>query len=239
MNMLWAQPPRIVALTGAALSRECGFAPFAVADMPPGLGLEDLVTREGFARDPRQVRDFFNLRRRRLLEIKPGAAHDALAVLDMARPREVLVVTGNIDDLHERAGSLAVVHLHGELLKARCGVCGKASERRGDIDEVAECPVCGNVGQLRPDIAWVGEAPRGIDSVYAALASASLCLVIGANPAGEPVAGILAETRRAGARTIEFNPALLPDAESLFDERIAGPLGTTVPEYVKALIAES
>src|SRR5947209_2745523 len=108
MNTLWAQPPKIVALTGGALSRESGFAPFVAADMPPGLSLEDVVTAEGFARDPERVRDFYNLRRRQLLEIRPGAAHEGLAVLDMVRPREVLVVTGNIDDLHERAGSLAV-----------------------------------------------------------------------------------------------------------------------------------
>ena len=239
MNTLWAQPPKIVALTGAALSRESGFAPFAAADMPPGLGLEEVVTREGFARDPERVRGFYNLRRRQLLQTKPNAAHQGLAVLDAVRPREVLIVTGNIDDLHERAGSLAVIHLHGELLKARCTICGKASECRDDITAASECPVCGNIGHLRPAIAWVGEAPHGIDGVYEALAYAALFLVIGANAAGEPAAGFLAEARRAGARTVEFNRTLSSDAETPFDERIAGPLGDTVPEYVKALIARS
>jgi NAD-dependent deacetylase len=222
MNTLWAQPPRIIALTGAGLARETGFAPFA--DLPPGLALDDVLTREGFARDPARVLDFYNRRRRQLLQIEPGAAHEGLAVLDVVRPRELLVVTGNIDDLHERAGSLAVIHLHGELLKARCTICGEASERRDDITVASECPLCGNPGHLRPDIVWVGETPRGLDLVYPAIASAALFLVVGANPTGEPAAGLLAEARRAGAEIVELNRA---------------PLGETVGACVKALIAEA
>ena len=120
MGTPWAQPPKIVALTGAALSREAGFAPFAADGMPAGLRLEEIVTREGFARDPAGLQEFYNLRRRELLAAAPSAAHEALAVLDVVRPRELLIVTGNIDDLHERAGSQAVIHLQGELLRARC-----------------------------------------------------------------------------------------------------------------------
>src|SRR5471032_1593841 len=119
-NTPWGQPPDIVAFTGAGLSRESGFAPFDAGAMPAGLRLEDVVTPEGFARDPARVLDFYNLRRRQLLEAKPNAAHDGLAVLDAVRKREVLLVTRNIDDFHERAGSQAVIHTHGELLKARC-----------------------------------------------------------------------------------------------------------------------
>jgi NAD-dependent deacetylase len=234
----WAQPPKIVALTGAGLSRAAGFTPFAADRMPAGLRLEDVVTEEGFARDPARVQDFYNLRRCELLGSTPSAAHEGLAVLDMVRPRELLIVTGNIDDLHERAGSQAVIHLQGELLKARCAICGKLSERHDDITEASDCPICGNKGHLRPHIVWVGEEPLRIASVYQALAHCRLFLAIGANVGNEPATSFLAEARRAGARRLEFSTDPSPDAD-LFDERIPGPLVDTVPAYVKQLIAEA
>jgi len=238
MGTPWGQPPTIVAFTGAALSRTAGFAPFAADRLPAGLRLEDVVTQEGFARDPARVQGFYNLRRRELLAAVPSAAHEGLAVLDVVRPRELLIVTGNIDDLHERAGSQAVIHLQGELLRARCTICGKVSERYDDITEASDCPICGNTGHLRPHIVWVGDEPLRIASVYQALAHASLFLAIGVVPGNEPAQSFLAEARRAGARTVEFNPELSPNPEP-FDERIAGPLAETVPDYVKRLIAEA
>ncbi len=237
MGTPWAQPPKIVALSGAALSREAGFAPFAVDRMPARLRLEDIVTHEGFARDPARVHEFYNLRRRELLAATPSGAHEGLAVLDIVRPRELLIVTGNIDDLHERAGSHSVIHLQGELLRARCTICGKVSERHDDITEASDCPICGNKGHLRPHVVWVGDEPLRIASVYQALAHAALFLAIGANVGNEPAQSFLAEARRAGARTVEFNPELSANPET-FDERIPGPLAETVPDYVKRLIAE-
>jgi len=238
MSTPWGQPPKIVAFTGAALSRTAGFAPFAADRLPAGLRLEDVVTQEGFARDPARVQGFYNLRRRELLAAVPSAAHEGLAVLDVVRPRELLIVTGNIDDLHERAGSQAVIHLQGELLRAGCTICGKVSERYDDITEASDCPICGNKGHLRPHIVWVGEEPLRIASVYQALAQAALFLAIGVAIGNEPAQSFLAEARRAGARTVEFNPELSPNPEP-FDERIAGPLAETVPDYVKRLIAEA
>jgi NAD-dependent deacetylase len=241
MSTPWARPPKIVALTGAGLSRAAGFAPFAADRMPAGLFLEDVVTEEGFARDPARVHDFYNLRRRELLASTPSAAHEGLAILDIVRPRELLIVTGNIDDLHERAGSRAVIHLQGELLRARCMICGKVSERRNDIAAASDCPICGNKGHLRPHIVWVGEEPLHLASVYQALAHCSLVLAIGANVGNEPAQSFLAEAHRAGARTVEFpgevSPELSPKPEP-FDERIPGPLTETVPEFVKHLIAQ-
>ena len=236
MTTPWAKPPRIVAFTGGGLARDAGFAPFDPDTMPDGLRLEDVVTKEGFARDPARVQEFYNRRRRELLQAKPGAAHEALAVLDMVRSREVLVVTRNIDDLHERAGSQAVIHTHGELLKARCLICTNVSERLDDITEASECPVCGNKGHLRPHVVWVGEEPLRIASVYEALAHCALFLAIGVPGGGEPAKSFLEAARRAGARTVEFNLALPPEAGP-FDERIAGRLADTVPAYVKRLIA--
>jgi NAD-dependent deacetylase len=236
MSGPWAQPPKIVAVTGAALSRAAGFAPFAADRMPEGLSLEEIVTEEGFARDPARVHEFYNLRRRELLAARPSAAHEALAILDIVRPGELLIVTGNIDDLHERAGSHSVIHLQGELLKARCTICGKPSERHDDITPASDCPICGNQGHLRPHIVWVGEEPLRIASVYQALAHCQFFLAIGANMGNEPAQSFLAEARRAGARTVEFNPEPSPNLEQ-FDERVTGSLAETVPEFVKRVIA--
>ena len=236
MKTPWPQSPAIVAFTGGALSRASGFAPFDPAAMPRGLGLEDVLTADGFARDPLRVNEFYNRRRRELIEAEPNAAHEALAVLDMARPGEVLIVTRNIDDLHERAGSRAVIHTHGELLKARCTICMHVSERRDDIAAATACPICGNSGHLRPAIVWVGEEPLRIASVYAALAHSRLFLAIGAPGGAEPVQSFLEAARRAGAHTVEFSPDPAP-ATAPFNERILGPLAETVPEWVKGLIA--
>ena len=165
----------------------------------------------------------------------PGPAHEALAVLDTVRSREVLVVTRNIDDLHERAGSQAVIHTHGELLKARCMICTNVSERLDDIEADTACPVCGNAGHLRPHVVWVGEEPLRMPTVYEALAHCGLFLAIGAPGGGEPARSFLAAAKRAGARTVEFDREASPSGA--FDERIAGPLAETVPDYVKKLIA--
>jgi NAD-dependent deacetylase len=239
----WAQPPKIVAFTGAGLSRESGFAPFDAATMPAGLRLEDIVTPEGFARDPARVQDFYNLRRRQLLATTPSAAHEGLAVLDAVRKREVLIVTRNIDDFHQRAGSQAVIHTHGELLKARCMICTKISERYDDITAATDCPICGNAGHLRPHVVWVGEAPLSIALVYEALAHCRLFLVIGIAGGSEPARSFLADARRAGARTVEF-PGEFPGEftrdpapfDEMFDERVTGPLAETVSEWVKQII---
>jgi NAD-dependent deacetylase len=235
-SAIWAKSPRIIAFTGGGLSRASGFAPFDADSMPAGLNLEDVVTRDGFARDPGRAHGFYNLRRRELLQAKPNAAHEALAVLDAVRSREVLIVTRNIDDLHERAGSQAVIHTHGELLKARCTICTNVSERYDDITDDSECPICGNAGHLRPHVVWVGEEPLRIAQIYEALAQCALFLAIGAPGGSEPARSFAEAARRAGARTLEFNPEPSPNAE-LFDEQIAGALTETVPEYVKRLIA--
>jgi len=230
-------PPKIVVFTGPGLSREAGFAPFDPATMPPRVAIEDVVTKEGFARDPVTVHDFYNLRRRELRAAKPSPAHDGLAVLDLARPGGVLIVTRNIDDLHERAGSQAIIHTHGELLKARCTICMKVSDWLDDFGTNDDCPICGNNGHLHPHIVWVGEAPLQIDTVYMALATCETFVSIGNAASGEPGHSFLAEAKRAGARTVEFAREPTP-ASPEFDECVYGPLIETVPDWVKRAIAE-
>jgi len=148
-----------------------------------------------------------------------------------------MIVTRNIDDFHERAGSQAVIHTNGELLKARCMICTNVSERYDDITALSDCPVCGNKGHLRPHVVWVGEAPLRIAHVYEALAQCRLFLTIGVAGGSEPARSFLAAAHRAGARTVEFSREPTPDTE-MFDERITGPLAETLPAYVKGLIAE-
>src|SRR5580700_2526960 len=186
MTSPFPQPPKIVVFTGPGLSRESGFAPFDPATLPPGTGIEDLVTRDGFARDPKRVQDFYNRRRRELRSTNPNLAHRGLAALDLTRPGELMVVTRNIDDLHERAGARAVIHTHGELLKARCTICMKVSDWFDDLSGADDCPICGNNGHLRPQIVWVGEDPLRVDTVYLALATCETFVSIGNAGSGEP-----------------------------------------------------
>lgn len=206
------RPPRIVVFTGPGLSRESGFAPFDPATMPPGTVLEDIVTREGFDRDPAKVQAFYNLRRRELLErIKPNPAHDALAVLSLTHKGAVLIITRNIDDLHERAGSNPVLHTHGELLKARCTICTRLSDRLDDITPASECPICGNTGHLRPHILWVGEEPQHATTIFEALANCRTFAAIGTAGSSEPARSFLAEAQRAGAETVELAIEAAPE----------------------------
>ena len=232
------KPARIVVFTGPGLSREAGFAPFDPETMPSGVRLEEVVTREGFARDPGRVYDFYNKRRRELLAAAPNAAHEALAALDFMHPGDVLVVTRNIDDLHERAGNQAVTHTHGELLKARCMICNKVSDWLGDLAAADHCPVCGNGGHLRPHILWVGEEPLGMDTAYVALATCETFISIGNPGGGEPGRGFVAEAKRAGARTLEFAAEPTPLSPQ-FDERRHGRLADTVSVWAKRAIAIS
>jgi NAD-dependent deacetylase len=230
------RPPKIVISTSPALSREAGFAPFDATTMPPQVTIEDVVTREGFARDPALVQAFYNGRRRELHAVQPSPAHEALAALDLIRRDEALIVTRNIDDLHERAGNRAVIHTHGELLKARCAICTKVSDWLGDLGDGDQCPVCGNHGHLRPHIVWVGEEPLGVEIVYAALAACGTFVSAGHAGGGEPGRSFLAAAKRAGARTIEFAREPTPISAD-FAESVLGPLCETVPAWAKRAAA--
>lgn len=229
------QPPRIVVFTGPGLSRESGFAPFDPKLMPVGVAIEDLVTQEGFARAPDSVQQFYNLRRRELRAARPSPAHEALAALDQTRPGGVLVVTRNIDDLHERAGSRAVIHTHGELLKARCTICTKISDWLDDLSGADDCPICGNNGHLRPHIVWIGEEPLRIEMVHIALTNCEIFVSVGNAGGGEPAGSFLASAKRTGARTLEFTHEPTP-LSTEFDDCRYGPLAETVPDWVKRMV---
>jgi NAD-dependent deacetylase len=229
---------RIVILTGAGISRESGLHTFRD---PDGIWarhrIEDVATPKAFRRDPAAVHEFYNARRRGLTDpaIQPNPAHRALAELERRWRGEVLLVTQNIDDLHERAGSRNLIHMHGEILKRRCAACGDVQPCREDLSIDLACPACASLGTLRPHVVWFGEMPLEMDRIFAALRQAELFLSIGTSGTVYPAAGFVTEARAAGAHTVELN--LEPsEGRSLFDEAIHGPATEIVPAYLRRLL---
>ncbi len=228
----------IVILTGAGISKESGLDTFRCAGgLWSKVRLEEVATPEAYARDPARVQAFYDARRRGLLEqsVKPNAAHLALVELERRWPGEVLVVTQNIDDLHDRAGQGNLIHMHGELLKARCGRCEATFDWREDIPLDAACPACSFLGTLRPHVVWFGEMPLEMERIYDALSGCALFVSVGTSGQVYPAAGFVQEARAAGARTVELN--LEPsEGATLFEEAIYGPATETVPAFVEGLL---
>lgn len=230
--------PEVVVLTGAGISAESGLPTFRGPDgLWEGHRVEEVATPEAFARDPELVHRFYNERRRRLRDpgVQPNPAHLALARLERRLGQRLLLVTQNVDDLHERAGSGAVLHMHGALLRARCTGCGEARSWAGDLSIETVCEVCASRGRMRPDIVWFGEMPVGMDRITAALGSCRLFVAIGTSGQVYPAAAFVAEARAAGADTLELN--LVPSAtDRTFAERRYGPASELVPAWVEELL---
>jgi NAD-dependent deacetylase len=221
----------IVILTGAGVSAESGLRTFRAVD---GLWedhpVEDVATPAAFRRDPALVKRFYDERRANILAAQPNSAHAALARLDKQWPGELLIVTQNIDDLHERAGAVRVLHMHGEGLSAWCTECDARHRWIGTLLDDPPCPACG-AAALRPDIVWFGEMPYRIEAIYAALAQADLFVSIGTSGAVYPAAGFVQEARRHGARTLELNLER-SQGSAWFDETRLGPASELVPSWV-------
>lgn len=232
--------PPIVILTGAGISQESGLATFRDrGGLWARVRIEDVATPDAFRRDPARVQGFYNARRAQLRDpaVVPNAAHQALAILEQRWPGEVLVVTQNVDDLHERAGSTRLIHMHGELMKARCLACDATLPWREDITPAAACPGCARAGTLRPHVVWFGEMPLEMERIEAALDACGLFVSIGTSGSVYPAAGFVAQLR-GRARTVELN--LEPSEGSpLFDEAIHGPATQVVPAFVARLLEAS
>lgn len=226
----------IVILTGAGISAESGLGTFRDAGgVWEQVRLEEVATPEAFAADPARVRAFYDARRAAARAAEPNAAHRALARLQQARP-DVLIVTQNVDALHERAGATRLIHIHGTLDGALCAACGhrwpwaSAAMRAEDT-----CPACGRAGGLRPDVVWFGEVPHRLDDVAEAITGCALFVSIGTSGAVYPAAGFVALARDAGAATLELN--LEPSAGSYrFDETRLGPATQLVPDWVAEVL---
>lgn len=226
---------KIVILTGAGISAESGLGTFRDKDgLWTRYDLNDVATPEGFARNPALVHEFYNARRKNCFESKPNPAHIALSRLENYYGGEVLIVTQNVDDLHERAGSRAVWHMHGELSRAKCADCDHRWSAPLEMTPGAPCPAC-NSSATRPDIVWFGEFPYHMDDIWDALRAADLFVSIGTSGNVFPAAAFVQDAARAGARTLELN--LEPSMGSHdFTEARFGPASQLVPHWVDQVL---
>lgn len=229
----------IVILTGAGISKESGLDTFRdEGGVWSKVRIEDVATPDAYIANPERVHAFYNMRRASVLDdnLHPNAAHAALAELENNWPGNVLVVTQNVDDLHERAGSKKLIHMHGELLKSRCTACGDVSECRQDLSVECVCGACSAIGTVRPHIVWFGEMPMQMDDIQDALADAGLFISIGTSGNVYPAAGFVDVVRMAGnGQTMELN--LEPsNGATHFDDGHYGPATEIVPTFVASIL---
>lgn len=231
--------PNIVILTGAGISAESGLETFRDSDgLWENHRVEEVATPEAFEQNPSLVYRFYNARRAQLRqdEVKPNAAHEALAKLENAFGSNLMLVTQNVDDLHERGGSKSVYHMHGKLLSARCAISLQAFDWHDSFDHTTKCPCCNRV-TLRPDIVWFGEMPMYMEEIYGALSKADVFIAIGTSGNVYPAAGFVQVAKESGAHTIEAN--LEPGVtNALFDESMTGLASHIVPKWVDDLISK-
>lgn len=231
----------IVILTGAGISAESGIDTFRGANDGRG-GLweqhrvEDVATPEAFARDPDLVLRFYDMRREAIQTKLPNPAHDALARLDARWTGGLLIVTQNVDDLHERAGAARVLHMHGEHLNAWCTACDTRSRWNGPLIDRPPCPACGERA-LRPDVVWFGEMPYRMDEIYGALRQADLFVSIGTSGAVYPAAGLVRNARDLGMRTLELNLERSQGSDWFHETRL-GPASEVVPGWVAEMLGD-
>ncbi len=234
------QYKRIVILTGAGISAESGLGTFREKDgLWTKYDLSDVATPEGFARNPGMVLDFYNARRANLKTAKANPAHFALGLLEHHYAEnglgEVLVVTQNVDTLHEQGGSTNIIHMHGRLDQDLCNTCQKRRPVTAELGVDAVCPSCHSIGTLRPDVVWFGEIPYEMDAIQEALFRCDLFISIGTSGAVYPANGFVMLAKETGAHTVELN--LEPsEGDYLFTECIYGKASDVVPAYVNGLI---
>lgn len=228
--------PSIVILTGAGISAESGVSTFRDKDgIWAKIDYRDVATPEGFARNPARVHEFYNMRRQAVRQVKPNAAHFALARLERDYPGDVLIITQNVDSLHEAAGTKNLIHMHGQHNQVLCNNCGIRLPWEDDLSVDLPCPACHSVGTLRPDVVWFGEMPYQMDRIQKALVSCELFISIGTSGTVYPAAGFVMLAADAGAHTVELN--LEPsEGVSRFEEARHGPATEIVPAYVDELI---
>jgi NAD-dependent deacetylase len=226
----------IVVLTGAGISAESGVPTFRGPDgLWEGQRVEDVATPEAYRRDPDLVLDFYDQRRAKLTTVEPNPAHVALGRLDAEWKGKLLIITQNVDDLHERGGAKRLLHMHGELNSGWCLACGGRWPFEGKMAVHPPCAACGVSGHVRPDIVWFGEMPYRMEEIDEAIAICDLFVSIGTSGAVFPAAGFVQTARYAGAQTLEIN--LDPSEGSIFfEESRMGRAGDLVPQWVEAVL---
>ena len=226
----------IVVLTGAGVSAESGIATFrGPGGLWEGHRVEDVCTPQALRADPALVHRFYDLRRAALATVEPNAAHHALAALDRAWAGELLIVTQNVDDLHERAGTERLLHMHGALRSALCAQCGARQEWSGPLPPGSRCGTC-DAPALRPDIVFFGEIPYAMDRIVEAIGACDLFVSIGTSGAVYPAAGFVEWANDRGAATLELNLERSAGSDRFDDSRL-GPAGELVPAWVAELLS--
>ena len=231
-----SRPRSIVVLTGAGISAESGIETFRAAEgLWANHRVDDVATPEGFARNPQLVYEFYNQRRRQLLtpEISPNAAHSALAKFEHEFDGEFLLVTQNVDNLHERAGSQNLIHMHGELLKMRCLNSKLGFDVSEDFDYDTHCRCCRSAGNLRPHVVWFGEMPLQMNRINSALENCDMFVAIGTSGNVYPASGFYQTAKIRKASTVELN---LERTGSSFDRHVRGPATECVPQFFESLL---
>ena len=231
-----SRPRSIVVLTGAGISAESGIETFRAAEgLWANHRVDDVATPEGFARNPQLVYEFYNQRRRQLLtpEISPNAAHSALAKFEHEFDGEFLLVTQNVDNLHERAGSQNLIHMHGELLKMRCLNSKLVFDVSEDFDYDTHCRCCRSAGNLRPHVVWFGEMPLQMNRINRALENCDMFVAIGTSGNVYPASGFYQTAKIRKASTVELN---LERTGSSFDRHVRGPATECVPQFFESLL---
>lgn len=227
---------RIVILTGAGVSAESGLGTFRDKDgLWTKYDLEEVATPQGFQRNPALVHDFYNARRANCAAATPNAAHRALARLEAALPGQVLVVTQNVDDLHQRAGSQNVLQMHGALMRATCHACRHTWPAPSEMQPIDPCPACGQP-QTRPDIVWFGEIPHHMDAIAGAVENADIFVAIGTSGQVWPAAGFAAAAREADAYCVELNMERSEISDDFHEHRL-GPASSIVPGWVQEMLS--
>ncbi|MGK5086000.1 Sir2 family NAD+-dependent deacetylase [Bdellovibrionota bacterium FG-2] len=229
----------IVILTGAGISAESGIKTFRDHNgLWENHSVEEVASLIGFLKHPEVVQKFYNQRRAQLLEqeIRPNAAHLALAKLEAVWPGKFLLVTQNVDDLHDRAGSKSLIHMHGELLRVKCLRSGEPFEWKADITVLSRCACCNLTGTLRPQIVWFGEMPLEMERISEAVESCDVFLAIGTSGNVYPAAGFVSRAPEA-ARKIEVNKEG-SEISAHFSEIRTGLASECVPSLVSELIEE-
>ncbi len=231
----------IAILTGAGISQESGIETFRSSN---GLWekerVEDVATPRGFLRNPDKVFAFYNARRKQLLSgnILPNLAHTSLAKLEAESAEPVVVITQNIDNLHELAGTKKLFHMHGEILKARCNRCNRITAWHEDLDKTSICPECKESGHMRPHIVWFEEMPLYMNEIEEVLGSCRIFASIGTSGNVYPAAGFAGIAKASGAHTVELN--LEPSkAACIFNEGRYGKATEIVPLWVNEVLQKT
>jgi NAD-dependent deacetylase len=220
----------VFVLTGAGISAESGLATFrGSGGLWSGYRVEEVATPEAWEADPELVWRFYSMRRRDALAAQPNDGHLALAKMEEQLKDAFYLCTQNVDDLHERAGSHRVHHMHGTLFQSRCVECNLPFPDKAQYEKTSDMPVCVECGSaVRPHIVWFGEIPLGMDDIYRALDRATVLLVVGTSGSVYPAAGFVNVANNKGIRTIYVGPEE-PLNRDAFDEILLGAATAILP----------